>query len=304
MTAYMTGVIVLLAIAILIVQAARVWLRRAKASVGARRNRLWDRFYGLDWGEVTTNNYGYAPADTNGPERFQLQMYREHLKALVTAGRLRVHTDLLEVSCGRGGGLAHLVKIWPNAITATGLDFSENAVAACRERHGDLPDLRFVHGSALALPFPDASFDVVLNVEASNDYGDHRRFFEEVRRVLKPDGVFLYCDTRKVEHIPAVADALRLAGLWGPFRDITEHVLEACRQDSPRRLALLRKRMPWIYWLLFGKDLRSYAAVEGSRKFNAFAVGARRYNMTLATPAPIGEAARGMAARPVLVDMP
>ncbi len=62
--------------------------------------------------------------------------------------------------------------------------------------------------------------------------------------------------------------------------------------------------MPWIYWLLFGKDLRSYAAVEGSRKFNAFAAGARRYNMTLATPAPIGEAASRMAARPALVDLP
>ena len=50
-------------------------------------------------------------------------------------------------------------------------------------------------GSALDLPFPDASFDVVLNVEASNDYGDRRRFFREVARVLKPDGIFLYADS-------------------------------------------------------------------------------------------------------------
>lgn len=305
MTAYVTTAIVLLAGLVLLVHVSRLWFRRSKAAIGTGRNRLWNRFYGLDWGEVTTNNYGYAPAETDGPERFQLQMYREHLKALVKARRLRVHTDLLEVSCGRGGGLAHLVKIWPNPITAVGLDLSENAISACRERHGDLPDLTFVQGSALALPFPDASFDVLLNVEASNDYGDHGRFFQEVRRVLRPDGVFLYCDTRKVEHIPYVTEALRAAGLAGQFRDITDHVLLACREDSPRRLTLLRKRMPWIYWLLFGAELRSYAAVEGSAKFNAFALGARRYKMTLAVPA--STEARATAApeqRQALVETP
>ena len=143
-------------------------LRRLKASHG-RRAKLWERLYGLAWGEVTTNNYGYAPADGSSPERFQLQMYLEHLKALKDSGWMRPHTDLLEVSCGRGGGLAHLVEQWPGSLDAVGLDLSRNALAACEATHGHLDNLRFVRGSALALPFPDASFDVLLNVEASND---------------------------------------------------------------------------------------------------------------------------------------
>src|SRR5579862_1640116 len=116
----------------------------------ATRNLLWDRFYGHDWGEVTTNNYGFAPAEGDAPERFQFQMYEEHLKALQASGRLKAHTDLLEVSCGRGGGLAHLAGHWPGSLAAVGLDWSENALASCRQRHRRFANLSFVRGDALA----------------------------------------------------------------------------------------------------------------------------------------------------------
>lgn len=282
--AVVTAMVVLVIGGVLAMAAARAWLRRQKASLGRRRDHLWDLFYGLDWGETTTNNYGYAPARGDDPERFQLQMYRQHLEALVASGRLGARTDLLEVSCGRGGGLAHLVEIWPVPVSAIGLDSSRNALIACREQHGTLDNLTFVHGSALALPFPDQSFDVVINVEASNDYGDYEGFFREVRRVLRPSGTFLYCDTRKAENASRVPEALRRAGLAGEFRDITANVIEACRQDSARRLRLLKGRAPWIYWTLFRHELCSYAAVEGSRKFKAFVKGERVYVTTLAIP--------------------
>ena len=32
----------------------------------ARREQLYDRLYSLNWGETTTNNYGFAPADGQG----------------------------------------------------------------------------------------------------------------------------------------------------------------------------------------------------------------------------------------------
>jgi ubiquinone/menaquinone biosynthesis C-methylase UbiE len=54
----------------------------------------------------------------------------------------------------------------------------------------------FVEGSALDLPVSRTRASTcVLNVEASNDYGDRPRFFSEVARVLRPDGVFLYTDS-------------------------------------------------------------------------------------------------------------
>ena len=209
-------------------------------------------------------------------------MYMELLKMLRASGRLRTHMDLLEVSCGRGGGLAHLVRHWPGSIKATGLDLSRNALEACRRNYGQIENLTFVHGSALALPFPDQPFDAVLNVEASNDYGDYAAFFREVHRVLRPGGVFLYCDSRRARDARPTMQMMRDAGLVGEFRDITNHIVEACRLDSDRRVQLIRKRVPLPYWLLFGKELCNYAAVEGSRKFEAFRSRRRIYMMTCA----------------------
>ena len=158
----------------------------------AKRPALWNRFYAMDWGDTTTNNYGFAPAEGDHPQRFQHQMYRELLRAAAGAsGRSEPGLKLLEVSCGRGGGLnAFLVGRARACSTPPGSTSPRAPIAFCRATYGENDRLRFVEGSALDLPFPDASFDVVLNVEASNDYGDRPRFFAEVARVLKPDGVF------------------------------------------------------------------------------------------------------------------
>jgi SAM-dependent methyltransferase len=48
---------------------------------------------------------------------------------------------------------------------------------------------------AEALPFPDASFDTVLCRIAPHHFTDVPRFLAETRRVLKPGGVFVLCDT-------------------------------------------------------------------------------------------------------------
>ncbi len=51
-------------------------------------------------------------------------------------------------------------------------------------------------GDALNLPFDVSTFDIIINVEASHCYPDQARFFSEVSRILKKDGVFLYADFR------------------------------------------------------------------------------------------------------------
>lgn len=249
------------------------------------RAALWNTLYGFDWRGVTTNNYGFAPADGDGPERFQHQMYAELLKLLSAGGRMKPHTDLLEVSCGRGGGLAHLVRTWPGSVTATGLDLAANAIRSCERSHASLADLKFVRGSALDLPFPDAAFDAIVNVEASNDYGDFPGFLREVHRVLRPDGVFLHADTRSPAESNAIEQAMRDAGFTLAPRDITDNVIAACREDTPRRLKLIRDGTPWIVRMLFGKGLESYAGVEGSPRYERFVTGVRRYVMTYAVKA-------------------
>ena len=248
-----------------------------------RRGALWHRFYALDWGDTTTNNYGYAPAEGSHPQRFQHQLYRELLKLLDGSAPARRPLRLLEVSCGRGGGLKAVLGAAPDRFDATGLDIAPSAIAFCRSHYGEHEQLRFVEGGALDLPFDDASFDVVLNVEASNDYGDRRRFFDEVARVLTADGVFLYAESLKSGAVEAAQADLASAGFEAKFSDVTRNVVEACRLDSGRRRNLIRRQTPLLFRLLFARQLENYAAVEGSPKFRAFAEGRRTYVVTAAT---------------------
>ncbi len=53
---------------------------------GKRREDLYDRLYSLPWDGMTTNNYGFAPAETGDRERFQLQLYAELSKLLESTG--------------------------------------------------------------------------------------------------------------------------------------------------------------------------------------------------------------------------
>ena len=260
------------------VQRALRWARNDLSN----RPALWDRFYALDWGDTTTNNYGYAPAAGDDPERFQHEMYLQLLERLRAERGIAPGLKLLEVSCGRGGGLHALIERAPE-IRATGLDVADSAVRFCRETYGESERLRFVQGSALHLPFEDGSFDVVLNVEASNDYGDRRGFFREAARVLKPNGILLHADTVKDGRREAIEQDLASAGFEAELRDITGNVAEACRLDSERRRQVIRRHAPLPARLLLKGQLENYAAVEGTRKFRAFAEGRRTYLMTAAT---------------------
>lgn len=277
--------LVLIAVAALlaprILRTYRRRLRRVRDDHG-RRPALWNRFYALDWGDTTTNNYGFAPAPGEHPQRFQHQMYRELLRRIEAKRALTPGLTLLEVSCGRGGGLKALLDAAPGVFDATGLDVAASAIAFDRRTYGESDRLRFVEGSALDLPFDDASFDVLLNVEASNDYGDRPRFFAEVSRVLKPGGTFAYTDSFKAADVETMKRELAAAGFAADFTEITDNVAEACRLDSPRRRELIR-RAPLLTRLALGRQLENYAGVEGSGKYAKFVDGRRAYLMTAAT---------------------
>ena len=186
-----------LALGFVIAKVLKITLRRARDD-HAKRPALWNRFYSIDWGDTTTNNYGYAPAEGDHPQRFQHQMYLQLLHRLREAREVKTGLKLLEVSCGRGGGLNALLSKAPE-IDATGLDVAHSAVDFCRRTYGENDRLRFVQGSALDLPFPDATFDLVLQYTVFSsilDQGLRRNVATELGRVLRPRGSVLWYDIR------------------------------------------------------------------------------------------------------------
>ena len=247
------------------------------AALRRSRRKQYDLLYRLAWGETTTNNYGFAPSPLVSPERFQLQMYDELWQLLEKSGWAG-SGRVLEISCGRGGGLSHLVSRHPATI-AIGLDFSRVAVASCASRYAAVDQLRFVAGDARALPFADNCFDVVIDVEASNWSGEGGVLFREVARVLRPGGAFLYADSRITRKVPKIASALETAGLRGELYDITDNVRRSCDEDTPRRLRLLRAAIPWPFRPLFASGMKSYAGVTGSHMHEKFRTHRREYFM-------------------------
>jgi len=195
---------------------------------------------------VSTYNLGYSPvSDVDTPkasctEQFQLELYRQIALALRPV-RLRGRR-VLEISCGLGGGFAHLVQHCGIEFGVV-LDRSINAVRWARRRFG----LHAINGDARMLPLADGSFDAIISVEASHEYFSDR-FVSEIARVLAPNGLFGLADLRY-----ATSDLIEAAMRYDlarhgldliEFLDITRNVVEACELDAPRRESLLT-RVPW-----------------------------------------------------------
>jgi ubiquinone/menaquinone biosynthesis C-methylase UbiE len=174
--------------------------------------------------DVLFLNYGYEEdppmslplTAADEPDRFPIQLYHRTATQVDLAGK-----DVLEVSCGHGGGASYLMRTLRPA-SYTGLDLNTVGIEFCRKRH-TLTGLNFVQGNAERLPFPDRSFDAVVNVEAAINYQDVPRFFAEVERVLRPGGRFLYADIRYADEIGTwEADLANI-----PMRLLSERVINA-----------------------------------------------------------------------------
>lgn len=115
------------------------------------------------------------------------QIEFEHYHRYCLARDLCAGRDVLDVASGEGYGTAILAGV---ARGITGVDIDPVAV-----RHADTnyahANLRFVQGDVLALPLDEASVDAVVSFETLEHVTNHLRFLSEVKRVLRPSGLFI-----------------------------------------------------------------------------------------------------------------
>lgn len=91
--------------------------------------------------------------------------------------------DVLEVGCGTGLLLARFADF---ARRAAGIDLSDGMLERARARGLDV-----TQGSATALPFEDASFDVACSFKVLAHIPDIERAMSEMFRVVRPGGVVI-----------------------------------------------------------------------------------------------------------------
>jgi SAM-dependent methyltransferase len=111
----------------------------------------------------------------------------EHLQRYLMARELCRGKDVLDVASGEGYGTALLAQV---AQSAVGVEIAAEAVAHAARSY-TASNLRFIEGDARKLPIPDAAFDVVVSFETIEHFLEQEQFVREVRRVLRPDGIFV-----------------------------------------------------------------------------------------------------------------
>ena len=97
---------------------------------------------------------------------------------------------LLDIGSGIGGPARWVAATFDCHVT--GIDLTAEFCAAADALNaatGLAERVRIVHGSALALPFEDGSFDRAYSQNVVMNIADKREFYRQARRVLKPGGV-------------------------------------------------------------------------------------------------------------------
>ncbi len=194
-----------------------------------------------DWKEVEKVWYekrykglvSYRPSVKSTLLQTSERFYAERVIALVGPGR-----TVLEIGSGEGVDSIECAKRGANL---TAIDISETAVQLGTKlaKQFNLEDrAKFVVGDVENLPFPDNSFDVILNREVLSSVL-FERTIDEIYRVIRPNGVFLsieclghnpvfnfnrtlkaklgYRTRWAVDHILTEGDIERIGGLFGSY---------------------------------------------------------------------------------------
>src|SRR5215471_1418024 len=135
------------------------------ASIKARQKATWESG---DFGQVAKYIETVA-------EEFMAQI------------ELRAGMKVLDAACGTGNLAVIAAK---RGCATSGVDIASNLIAQARERawHQALP-INYLEGDVEALPWPDASFDVVVSMFGVMFAPRPDVVVSELRRVTKPGGL-------------------------------------------------------------------------------------------------------------------
>jgi ubiquinone/menaquinone biosynthesis C-methylase UbiE len=138
-----------------------------------------------------------------------------------------------------GFGFAEQDMLWADRFRPAkivGVNITPSQVEAARRRvaeRGYADRIELQEGDAVALPFPDASFDRVVGVECAFHFHTRERFLAEARRVLRPGGRLALAD---VIAAPPPRGALRRFFQWYAWQTFRT------QYDLPRENVVRRDR--------------------------------------------------------------
>ncbi|NIQ95245.1 MAG: class I SAM-dependent methyltransferase [Desulfuromonadales bacterium] len=210
-----------------------------------------DNFYFTIWGgeDIHIGLYQTPEEDIFAASRRTVERMGSFLEGLDENSRV------LDIGAGYGGAARYLAKNFGCKVVALNLSEKENERDRQMNREQGLDQLiEVVDGSFEDIPYDDESFDVVWSQDAILHSGERAKVVEEVARVLKPGGRFIFTDPMQTDDCPEgvlqpILDRIHLETLGSPgfYRDMAEKVgleeerFEEHHEQLPRHYARVLK---------------------------------------------------------------
>jgi arsenite methyltransferase len=171
-------------------------------------------------------------------------------------------TQVIELGCGPGFYSRNLAQRFPQ-IQVIGVDRSETQLRSARERAAarNVTNCSFERVNALALPFDEATFDVLIASRIFTVLPDHERAVSEMFRVLKSGGRCFIAEPRHAfwASIPLITMWL-LARILHPGNGYREP--KKATVLSSDKFAELFRRNPWKSVRVWKDGRYQYALCE------------------------------------------
>ena len=120
----------------------------------------------------------------------------EHMHRYLIAREYVHDKDVLDIASGEGYGSYMLSSV---ANSVIGIDISEEAILFASQKYKS-DNLKFIKGEVCNIPLEDCSIDVVVSFETIEHINNHQRMLEEIKRVLRKDGVLIISSPDKKEY--------------------------------------------------------------------------------------------------------
>src|SRR5579871_5476343 len=134
----------------------------------------------------------------------------EHFHRYLFATQFCAGRDVLVMTCGEGHGAVVLSQV---ALSVLGVDIAQQVVDRADAAYGT-DNLNFLLGSHAQIPADAATIDVVVSFDTFERVDERQLFLQEVRRVLRPGGIFIVAiPDSAVQVLAGLGQESRLRGL-------------------------------------------------------------------------------------------